>query len=111
MTSRRPDRVFDEGLQHERTALAWDRTGLAMIVAGAFLFRAWRASIPLLFVVAGGLMMAAGGMVLAVAYIRYGRLHGVLHRGGEVTNPGLVRLVGTTTVAFSVVAILRVLIP
>ncbi len=111
MTADRPHRVFDEGLQHERTALAWDRTALAMIVAGAFLFRAWRASLPLLFVVAGGLMMAAGGFVLVVAYVRYGRLHGVLRTGGEVTNPRLVRLVGTATVVFSVVAILRALIP
>ena len=35
----KPDRVFDNMLQHERTALAWERTAISTIVAGAFLTR------------------------------------------------------------------------
>ena len=105
------DAVFDEGLQPERTALAWDRTGLAMIVAGALLVRDWSASTPYLFAAAGGVMMAVGGVVLIAAYTRYGRLHRVLRTGGDVTNPRLVRLVGVSTVAFSLVAIVRTFLP
>lgn len=34
-----PDEIHDPGLQQERTVLAWDRTGLAMMVASGFLAR------------------------------------------------------------------------
>ena len=37
--SGRPDTVFDRGLQHERTALAWERTAIAAMVAGVLLGR------------------------------------------------------------------------
>ena len=35
----RPERVFDLALQHERTALAWERTAIAAMVAGVVLAR------------------------------------------------------------------------
>ncbi len=111
MTDPHAHDVFDRGLGQERTALAWDRTGLAMIVVGALLVRDWATSASYLFAAAGGVMMALGGFVLVTAYVRYGRLHRVLRSGGEVTNPRLVRLVGMSTVIFSVVAIVRTFVP
>lgn len=56
-------------------------------------------------------MVALGGFVLIASYVRYGWLHRVLRAGGDVTSPALVRLVGWSTVLFSLVAIGRSLLP
>ena len=34
-----PGALFEDGLQRERTALAWNRTGMALLVAGSLLTR------------------------------------------------------------------------
>jgi uncharacterized membrane protein YidH (DUF202 family) len=53
------------GLQPERTSLAWDRTGLAFIVAGALLIRAVGSPYPDLRQAPGLVALAFGGFVIA----------------------------------------------
>ncbi|WP_131798095.1 DUF202 domain-containing protein, partial [Clavibacter tessellarius] len=66
-------RPFDPGLQPERTALAWRRTALALVVGSLFGLRA----LPALLGPAGLVVAAAGVIaalaVLATAHLRYRR--------------------------------------
>jgi uncharacterized membrane protein YidH (DUF202 family) len=68
------DRLPDPGTQAERTALAWQRTGLAAMIVGALLIHSnpvWYPLAPWL----GALLMTAGGMFAAiVAPVRYLRV-------------------------------------
>lgn len=95
----RPERSFDEGLQHERTALAWERTAIATMVAGALLAR-WAAedAVPL-FAVLGIVQVAFGGGLLAWAGRHYDDLHGPLRAGDSPVHPTAVRIVGAVTTA------------
>lgn len=68
MTERAAD---PPGLQRERTALAWNRTGLAVVLTGALLARP-SASGHWDTVVGTG-FMGIGGMLLLVAASRYRR--------------------------------------
>jgi uncharacterized membrane protein YidH (DUF202 family) len=94
-----PARPTIPGLQRERTALAWDRTGVAFLLAGLLFLRAtggaslwWR--IPsVLTVVFGSLLMLYG-------YRRYARA-AVGPAGGPLGTTGLLRVVGLVAIAFS----------
>lgn len=100
----RPTERFDVGLQHERTALAWERTAISTMVAGVFLARyAAEASHPG-WAVVGLLQVAGGGAVLVWAGWHYDELHGPLRRGAPVVHPSAARFVGLSTVLFSGVA-------
>lgn len=102
----RPTERFDVGLQHERTALAWERTAIATMVAGVILARyAAGASHPGLAVV-GLLQVAAGAVILVWAGWHYDELHGPLRRGVGVVHPTAARFVGLSTVAFSGLALM-----
>ena len=93
----RPATSFDAGLQHERTALAWERTAIATMVAGALLGR-WAAQdgAPL-FGVVGIVQVAFGGALLAWAGRHYEDLHGPLRGGINPTNPRAAWVVGLAT--------------
>jgi putative membrane protein len=70
------DRIFDEGLQVERTALAWRRTSLAMAVAAV---GAGRLAAPVIGAVAVGL--AGLGLLQALAVsVTARRRYVVAHR-------------------------------
>ena len=108
MRRRRPERptsTFDRGLQHERTALAWERTAVAMMVAGVVLgrFAATEALWP--FAVLGLGQTAFGGVLLVWAGTHYDDLHGPLRQGAGVVHPGAARVVGAGTVAATFVAL------
>ncbi len=100
-----PEEVFDPGLQQERTALAWDRTGVAILVAAAVMLRDAVVNGLVVFIAVASAFIGVGAVVLVVAYLRYGALHATLRRAGTVAEPILVRVVGTATVAFNALAL------
>ncbi len=110
---RRPDESFDSGLQHERTSLAWERTGIAMMVAGIIFARFAATDAHWGFALFGLLQTAFGGATLVWASVHYEDLHGPLRAGDPIVHPTAARTIGLATIATSalalVVAILTVI--
>lgn len=107
----RPERVFDEGLQHERTALAWERTSIAVIIAGVLLARYSAETVHYTIAAVGGVQVLLGAGLLVWSGRHYDELHGPLRAGASPVHPGATRLVGAATVVFTAVAlVLAVLI-
>ncbi len=79
-----PTDVFDVGLQQERTALAWDRTGLSMLVCSLLYLRAIGGPYGRPSVAPALIGIAAGAAMLFLGSRRYGRLHAMLRDGGAV---------------------------
>jgi len=101
----RPSAVFDAGLQHERTALAWERTAIASMVAGVLLSRYAAESLHLGFAVVGMLQVVVGAAILLWAALHYDDLHGPLRAGDSPVHPTAARVVGFSTVAFTGAAV------
>lgn len=99
MNERRPVAVFDTGLQHERTSLAWERTAISMMVAGLVLsrFAATEGFGPL--AVGGMAQVVFGAVLLMWSGVHYEELHGTLRRGADVVHPSATRWVGLATIA------------
>jgi uncharacterized membrane protein YidH (DUF202 family) len=95
----RPTRSFDTGLQHERTALAWERTAIAMMVAGLVLSRFAAIHEYWLAAGAGMLQTAFGASLLVWTGVHYEDLHGPLRAGDDVVHPAAARTVGLVTVS------------
>lgn len=102
----RPTTVFDPGVQHERTALAWERTAVAMMVAGAILGRYASSHGHLVLGALGVMWVVLGGVVLLWAARHYEDLHGPLRAGETPAHPTVTRVVGISTVAFTGVALI-----
>lgn len=66
---------FDDGLQPERTALAWRRTGLALLGGSLLAARILSALLPMWTLVPAGLGIAGAVGVLITAHLRYRRVH------------------------------------
>jgi len=95
----RPSSVYDTGLQHERTSLAWERTAISMIVAGLVLSR-FAATEGRWWLAAAGLAQVGVGAALLVwSGAHYEQLHGPLRRGTDVVHPSAARWVGAATIA------------
>ncbi|MPZ74806.1 MAG: DUF202 domain-containing protein [Nitriliruptorales bacterium] len=110
MTTRRPPE--DErrvALRQERTALAWDRTGLGLMVAGGLFVRAAGPPYTDVRHAPGVAAMVVGGALIVLAYRRYGRLRrsATPESGGSA---GMVAAVGAVTVVFSFAALLLILV-
>ena len=93
MTSR-PDHVFDPSLQHERTALAWERTAVALMFAGGLVFNYAQDTKVAWAEVLGLIVLAGGAVILLWAGKRYEWLHGPLREGRNITNPAMLKTVG-----------------
>lgn len=101
----RPDSVFDPMLQHERTALAWERTAIATMVAGTLLARR-AADVHLVLGALGVAQVMLGAGLLIWTGLRYEQLHAPLRRGESPVHPIAVRLVGVMTMLFTGLALL-----
>ncbi|HUS41942.1 MAG TPA: DUF202 domain-containing protein [Ilumatobacteraceae bacterium] len=98
MNDPRPVTVFDTGLQHERTSLAWERTAISMMVAGLVLSR-FAATKGFWLLAAGGLTQVVfGAAVLVWSGAHYEQLHGALRGGTDVVHPSAARSVGLVTI-------------
>ncbi|WP_419390788.1 DUF202 domain-containing protein [Demequina sp. SO4-13] len=85
MTSSGP---FDEGLQAERTLLAWRRTALAFVVASLVGIRVM-ADAGAVVIVIGLSGIALGATAYVVASVRYRTAHAQLIAHGTTPRPGL----------------------
>ncbi|MEM9516644.1 MAG: DUF202 domain-containing protein [Actinomycetota bacterium] len=95
----RPARVFDRMLQHERTALAWERTAIAVMVTGV-LFARQAATIHESLGALGVAQVVLGGVVLIWAGKHYDDLHAPLRAGQSPVHPGAARIVGLASIGF-----------
>jgi uncharacterized membrane protein YidH (DUF202 family) len=95
----RPDAVFDVGLQHERTSLAWERTAFSLMAAGLVLSRFAASEALWLLAIAGMAQVVLGAVLLVWSGAHYEELHGPLRVGGDVVHPSAVRWVGRATIA------------
>ena len=73
----RPDTVFDPMLQHERTALAWERTAIASMVAGVLLAR-YASELHVAYAVVGIAEVLVGAALLVWSGLHYEQLHAPL---------------------------------
>lgn len=105
MSDRRPDQVFDEGLQHERTALAWERTAIATVVAGVLVARYAAQALHVAVALVGLAQVAVGAGLIVWAGRHYDDLHGPLRAGQSPVHPLAARLVGLTTIVFCAAAL------
>jgi putative membrane protein len=97
--------------QPERTALAWQRTGLGVLAVGGLVSHAaLKATSPLLLVVAGCTALLGLGILGGSAPVRYRRLleSAPDSRDGAAV-PGLVRGATATVVLTAVAALISVL--
>jgi uncharacterized membrane protein YidH (DUF202 family) len=105
-----PDRVYDAGLQQERTSLSWTRTALAVMAAGAVFLRGGEPPYHSPRHLPGIVAVVLGvALLLHGAQGRYERLHHVLGHGKPVATPWLIRAVGVGVTLFSAAALALVL--
>lgn len=106
----RPSAVYDPGLQHERTSLAWERTAVSTIVGGVLLARFSAQSGHFLIGLFSLVVVVYGSAVLLWAALHYEELHSTLRAGQTPAHPQMSRLVGMSTVAMTAIAIVIVVL-
>lgn len=97
------DAVEDPGLQQERTALAWDRTALSLIVAAALLIRVIGA-LELVAVIPAAAVVI-GLVVLIIDRPRYLKRWRRMRESGGMPVSRLAPWVGVSTVILGVTAL------
>lgn len=96
-----PERIFDRGVQQERTALAWERTAISMMVAGVLMARYAATSTNVGFAGIGILQVLFGSGILVWAGWHYDDLHGELRAGRSPIHPAGARATGLAAIAFT----------
>ena len=110
MSGDRPIVVFDPGLQHERTSLAWERTAIASMVAGVLLARYAALSLHFVFAFIGMGQVVVGAAILLWSGQHYEALHGRLRSGETPVHPTAARIVGVGSTLFTGLATVLALI-
>lgn len=95
-TDGRPVRPYAVELQHERTALAWERAAFSLMGLGIVLARFAAAHDQWVLVAAGLALVVAGTGLIAWTQVTYEVRGHTLRRGDDVAHPGATRLVGIT---------------
>lgn len=91
---------LDAMLPPERTALAWERTAIAIMVAGVAFARFAADALTAAVAFAGIVVVVAGAAMLVWAGLRYDRLGTDLDEQAPVVAPSATRVVGAASVAF-----------
>jgi len=107
VTSHPPSEQFEDGLQRERTALAWTRTALALIVASSVLLRYLGAPYFGLAYVPAYVTLVAGIVVLWLA-ARDDRLQGKDAAGAAQLRPSRAWTVGVIAFTVNVASLLSI---
>jgi uncharacterized membrane protein YidH (DUF202 family) len=102
------EEIHDPGLQQERTVLAWDRTGLALMVAAGILQRVigWPLRLPISLVSLATFFY--GLTVVIVDRPRYLARWRRMRQGEGMLETGPVLIVASATVLLGVSALLLV---
>ena len=96
--------------QPERTALAWQRTGLGVLAVGGLVSHgALKASSPLLLVAAGATALLGLAVLGGLAPVRYRRLQRPAGGSTGTAVPGLLRAATAIVVLTGVAALIAVL--
>jgi len=96
---------FDPGLQPERTALAWRRTGLAVAVGGVVGARVLAPALGAGAVVVAVLGLALAALLLLGSTRRVRRTQNALLQDGHLASGPGGRLVATVCIACTVVGV------
>jgi putative membrane protein len=98
--------------QPERTALAWQRTGIGVLAVAALLaHRALVSGRPALLVAAGVAALLGLGVLGGLAPVRYRQVRRQLAGETGVAAPGLLAAVTATVVLVAVTAAVAVVMP
>ncbi len=97
------------GLQHERTALAWERTAISMMVAGVLLARYAAEDAHWVIAFVGLAHTGIGAGILVWADLRYENFDDPSN-GTDVVHPAAARLLGIATITLTGAGLLLAII-
>lgn len=98
----------ERGLQRERTALAWDRTGVSFLIVSALLVRVIGPPYLRLHQLPAAVGLLVGAVLLSGALGRRGSRPGDVEEDRLRVRPAAVRLVGAASLALCMASLLAV---
>jgi len=96
-------KILDAGLQHERTTLAWERTGISAIVVGVLLARSAVEASQQLIALTGLAAAVVGALMMLWSSLLYSNRMEPIESGFDVSHPGGTRAIGRFTVLLTAI--------